>query len=337
MSVRVCVTRTIPQAGIELLKGLPVELCLSGRDRAPERSELLELVRGCDAVLCTLTETIDAEIMEAAGPKCRIFANCAVGYNNIDVKAASQRGILVSNTPGVLTDATADLTWALLLAAARRIVEADRYFRTGQWAGWGPMQLLGYDLAGKTLGIVGAGRIGTAVARRAAGFSMRILYYSRQRHDQIEAAGGRFVDLQALLRESDFVSLHVPLTPQTKHLIGRAELALMKPTAILINTSRGPVVDENALVEALRAGTIAAAGLDVYENEPTPAEGLTALPNTVLLPHIGSATHETRNKMAAMAAENIVAALEGRKPPNLVNPEAWPGRCREGSQVLGNG
>jgi len=327
MPHKVCVTRLIPEAGLELLKACCGEVLVSPHDRPLRREELIDMVRGCDGVLCTLADVIDAEVMDAAGPACRIFANYAVGYNNIDVEAATQRGILVTNTPGVLTDATADLTWALLLAAARRVVEADNFFRSGKWNGWGPMQFLGYDLVGKTLGIVGAGRIGTAVAKRATGFSMNLLYCSRNRHEEIESLGARRVDLRTLLRESDFVSLHVPLTPETRHLIGKPELALMKPTAILINTSRGPVVDENALVEALREGRIAAAGLDVYENEPLPAPGLVELKNVVCLPHIGSATHETRSRMAEMAAGNIAAALRGSKPPNLVNPEAWPGRC----------
>ncbi len=327
MSSRICVTREIPAAGIDLLSGCDASVRVSPHDRPLCHEELLAAVTGCDAVLCTLADTIDAAVMEAAGPKCRIFANYAVGYNNIDLAAAKERGILVTNTPGVLTEATADLAWALILAAARRVVEADAHFRSGQWTGWGPMQFLGYDLASSTIGIVGAGRIGTAVARRATGFSMRILYTGRQRRDEIEALGGQLVDLPTLLEESDIVSLHVPLAPETHHLIGRAELERMKPTAILVNTSRGPVVDEAALVAALQAGRIAAAGLDVYEDEPRPAPGLVDLPNTVLLPHLGSATHQTRAKMATLAAGSIVAALAGRRPENLVDAACWPGRC----------
>jgi glyoxylate reductase len=274
-------------------------------------------------VLCTLLDTIDAEVMDAAGPGCRIFANYAVGYNNIDIEGATARGILVTNTPDVLTNATADLTWALILAAARRIVESDEVLRSGRWDGWGPMQLLGYDVAGRTIGIVGAGRIGTAVARRATGFSMRILYTDPQPHGDIEALGGQRVDLARLLSESDIVTTHVPLTQATRHLIGAEELAKMKPTSVLVNTSRGPVIDEAALVGSLRGGRIGAAGLDVYEDEPRPAPGLVECRNAVLLPHIGSATHQARAKMATMAAGNILAALAGQRPGNLVNPKAW--------------
>jgi glyoxylate reductase len=282
--------------------------------------ELCKFVAQADAILSVLADQVDTAVMDAAGPQLRVVANYAVGYNNIDLEAATTRHILVTNTPGVLDDATADLTWSLLLAAARRVVEADAHFRSGAWTGWGPLQFLGVDVAGQTIGIVGAGRIGTAVARRATGFGMRILYTSRQNHHEIEALGGLRVDLPALLAESDFLSLHVPLTAQTRHMIGPAELGRMKPTAILLNTSRGPVVHEQSLVEALRCGRIAAAGLDVYENEPLPAAGLVELPNVVVLPHIGSATHATRRKMATMAARSIVDALQGRQPRHVVNP-----------------
>src|SRR5690606_32644812 len=224
-------------------------------------------------------------------------------------------------TPGVLTETTADLAWALMLATARRVVEGDRFFRTGRWPGWGPMQFLGHDIHGATLGIVGAGRIGTAVGRRSVGFGMRVLYTSRRASEPLDAIGGRRVELDTLLRESDFVSLHVALNDSTRHLIGRRELALMKPTAYLINTARGQVVDEAALVDALREHRIAGAALDVFENEPEPAPGLIELDNVVCLPHLGSATEATRGRMSRMAAENLVAALKGERPPNLVNPE----------------
>lgn len=325
MAGKICVTRRIPQAGIDLLAAAGAAVEINPHDRPLRPAELREVVAGCDAVLCTLADPIDAAVMDAAGPGCRIFANYAVGYNNIDVGEATRRGILVTNTPDVLTDATADLAWALILAAARRIVEADAHFRSGQWNGWGPMQFLGYDIARRTIGIIGAGRIGTAVARRATGFSMRILYTGRRANAEIESLGGERVDLARLLAESDVVSIHVPLTEQTRHMVGAAELATMKPTSILVNTSRGPVVDEAALVQALRDGRIAAAGLDVYEDEPRPAPGLVDCPNAVLLPHIGSGTHETRTKMATMTAEDILAALAGRRPAHLVNPQAWRG------------
>lgn len=324
MNRKICVTRKIPQAGVDLLEAAFGPVAANPHDRSLNPSELREFTAGADAILSMLADRIDAAVMDAAGPQLRVIANYAVGYNNIDVQAATDRQVVVTNTPGVLTDATADLAWSLLLTAGRRIVEADAHFRTGTWTGWGPLQFLGMDVAGQTLGVIGAGRIGTAVARRATGFGMRILYTSRQSRSEMEAFGGQRVDLPALLAQSDFISLHVPLTPQTRHMIGPAELARMKPTAILVNTSRGPVIDEQALVAALRDGTIAAAGMDVYENEPTPAPGLVELPNVVVLPHIGSATHETRRKMAVMAAQSIVDALQGRQPDNVVNSAVQP-------------
>jgi glyoxylate reductase len=247
----------------------------------------------------------------------------AVGFNNIDVAAASRLGILVTNTPGVLTEATADLTWALILGVARRVVEGDQEMRSGRFPGWGPMYLLGGDVTGQTLGLIGPGRIATAVARRAVGFEMPLLYHGRRPSPELDALGARGVPLDQLLAESDFVSLHVPLAPETRHLIDARALSQMKPTAYLINTARGPVVDEAALVAALKAGQIAGAGLDVYEDEPTMAVGLADCPNALLLPHLGSATHATRAAMSRIAAENLVAALQGRRPPNLVNPEVW--------------
>jgi len=269
-----------------------------------------------------LHDPIDASVLEAARG-CRVFANMAVGYNNIDVAEATRRGILVTNTPGVLTEATDDLTWALILGVARRVAEGDRVMRAAQFPGWGPNYMLGGDVAGRTLGLVGPGRIAQAVAERAVGFRMRLLYQGRRDSPALEALGARRAGLEELLGESDFVSLHVPLTPETTHLIDAKTLELMKPTAYLINTSRGSVVDEDALVRALKAGRIAGAGLDVFEREPAMADGLAECDSALLLPHLGSATFETRSRMSRIAAENVVAVLEGRKPPNLLNPEAW--------------
>jgi glyoxylate reductase len=318
------ITRRIPQAGPDALAGAGLSFD-QGPDRALTHAELLEAVPGRRGVLCLVSDRVDDEVLAAAGSQCRIFANCAVGYDNIDIQAASRRGILVTNTPDVLTDATADLTFSLLLAAARRLAEGDRLMRSGGWSGWGPLQLLGREATGATLGIIGAGRIGTAVAQRATGFRMHVLYVDRSRNTEVERLGGTRVDLPRLLRVSDFVTLHVNLTPETHHLIGAEQLALMKPTACLINTCRGPVVDERALVEALSSGRPGSAGLDVYENEPALAPGLRELDNVVLLPHLGSATEQTRANMARLAAQNIIAGLEGRRPSTLVNVDAWKG------------
>ncbi|MCM8789178.1 MAG: D-glycerate dehydrogenase, partial [Candidatus Omnitrophica bacterium] len=297
--------------------------------RVLSKNELISKVKGKDAVLCLLTDTIDDEVFQAASPACKIFANYAVGYNNIDIIAATRRKIIITNTPGVLTDATADLAWALLFSVARRVVEADRFTREGKFRGWSPRLFLGMEITGKTLGVVGAGRIGSNFARKAKCFSMRILYYDTKKNYELEQdVGALFVNLETLLKESDFVSLHVPLLPETRHLIGERELALMKKTAILINTSRGPVVDEKALANALKEKKIWGAGLDVYENEPVIEPELTSLDNVVLLPHIASATTETRTKMAIMAAENILAFFRGEIPPNIVNPEVFTSKGR---------
>jgi glyoxylate reductase len=284
------------------------------------RGELLKRVADCQALVCVITEKVDQQLL-AAAPQLRIVATVSVGYDHIDLAACTHRKVVVTNTPSVLDDTTADLAWALLVAVARRVVEADRWVRSGQWPGWDLDQLLGSDVHGKVLGIIGLGRIGQRVARRALGFDMRILYASRNRvplelERQLRA---EFADMDRLLRESDFVSLHVPLFPETRHLISRAAFAKMKRSAFLINTTRGPVVDEAALVEALQAGEIAGAALDVYEHEPKLDPGLAPLPNVVLAPHIGSASVETRTKMAMMAAENAVALFEGRRPPNALN------------------
>jgi glyoxylate reductase len=317
----VFVTRRIPKAGIDMLRRECSEVVFRQSEATPTREELASAVEDREALLCLLTDPVDSLVINRAR-RLKIIANYAVGHDNIDVKAATARGIMVTNTPGVLTQSTADLTWSLLMAIARRIVEADSYVRAGEFKGWAPTLLLGSDVHGKTLGILGLGRIGQAVAARGKGFGMEILYHSRSRVDEgvEKSLGARYVDLPTLLAESDFLSLHTPLTPETRHLIGAEELARMKPSSYLINTSRGPVIDENALAEALENGTIAGAGLDVYENEPEINPRLMKAKNVVLAPHIGSGSIETRDKMAAMAAENIISAMRGRKPPNIVNP-----------------
>lgn len=322
---KVFVAREIPERGLKLLfEAFGKEnVAVAPQDGAIAREALLEGVKGVDALLPILTDRIDGELMDAAGPQLKIVANFAVGYNNIDVAAATQRGIVVTNTPGVLTETTADLAWALLMAAARRLGEGERLVRSGQWKGWGPMQLLGVDVFGKTLGILGMGRIGQAVARRAAGFGMKVIYTSNEPVDDALARelNANSVPFDTLLAESDFLSLHVPLTPETRHALGAEELKKMKPTAVLVNTARGPVVDEAALAQALRDGTIFAAGLDVFEEEPRIHPDLLTCENAVILPHLGSASHETRSKMAEIAATNIVKYLKGEKPITCVNPE----------------
>lgn len=321
MTPPVFVTRRIPSVGLEILRQELGELGgyeLNADDHPLTKAELREKVRGRAGIVCLLTDAIDKDVLEAAGPSLKIVANVAVGYNNIDVKAAQARGVVVTNTPGVLTNATADLTWALLMASARRLGESERVLRAGKWPGWGILQFLGVEIAHKKLGIVGGGRIGAAMAKRARGFEMTVLYTARSAKPEMDTLGARRVDLDTLLRESDFVSLHVPLTQETLHLIGARELSLMKPTAHLINTARGPVVDEAALAAALKNETIAGAGLDVFESEPKVHPELLACENAVLLPHIGSATHETRNKMAEIAARNCAAVLQGRAALNPV-------------------
>lgn len=318
------VTRRIPEIGLKMLKDKFGSFDMNPDDRVLTREELLAQVKGRDAVMSLLTDPIDAEVLDAAGPQCKIFSNYAVGYNNIDLKAAGDRGVMVTNTPGVLTDATADLAITLMFACARRLVETDNYMRKGMYKGWGPLLWLGQDLSGgKTLGIIGCGRIGSNVAvKMNKGFGMKILYSDMNTNTQLEAeTGAKRVDLETLLKESDFVSVHVNLTPETTHLINANTLKLMKPTAILVNTSRGPVVDEPALVEALKANTIFAAGLDVYEKEPLMAAGLGDLPNVVVAPHIASATPWTRDQMAIIAAQNLIDAVEGKEPQFLVNKE----------------
>ncbi|NLV32614.1 MAG: D-glycerate dehydrogenase [Acidobacteria bacterium] len=323
MELDVFVTQPIPQPGLDLLAGAHPHFRINPEERVLGRAQLLEGVRGAAGILALLTDRIDAEVLDAAGPQLRIVANMAVGFDNIDLRAASARGVMVTNTPGVLTDATADLAWALLFAAARRIPEAERFLRAGRFRYWGPLLFLGADVAGRTLGVVGAGRIGSAVARRARGFDMKVLYCNRSPRPGLESElGARKVPLEELLAEADFVSLHLPLTPETRHLIDARALALMKPTACLINTGRGPLVDEAALVEALAAGRPAGAALDVFEREPEVHPGLLARDDVVLTPHIGSATVSARARMAEMAAENLLAGLRGERPPNLVGGDA---------------
>lgn len=323
MSTRwnVYVTRMLPQPAIERLQQ-HCEVEVNPDDRVLDQKELLEKVKGRDAVLCLLTDTINDAVLEAAGSQCKLFANYAVGFNNIDIAAATKRGVMVTNTPDVLTDATADLAWTLLFSVARRVVESDKFLREGNFKGWGPMLLLGRDITGKTLGIIGAGRIGSAFAKKAKGFDMKVLYSNRSRNPKFEEeTGAEYVDKETLLKEADYISVHVPLMPSTKHLISTAEFKQMKQTAILINTSRGPVVDEKALVHALRSGEIWGAGLDVFENEPEVEPGLIDCANTVLLPHVASATIDTRTSMGLIAVRNILAAMNGEVPPTLVNKE----------------
>jgi glyoxylate reductase len=317
---KVFVTRPLPLAAIEHI-ATRCDVTVHPVDSPLQAGQLAEACRDADGLVASGAR-VNEEVL-AGAPRLRVVANVGVGYDNIDVAACTRRRIAVTNTPEVLTDTTADLAFALLMAVARRVVEADRYVRDGHWHRWQWTLLWGGDVYGKTLGVWGFGRIGQAMARRGRGFSMQVLYHSRRRAaEALESElGARFVERETLLRESDFLSLHVPLTPETHHLIGASELALMKPTAYLINTSRGKVVEEEALVQALGEKKIAGAGLDVFEHEPHVHPELITLPNVVLAPHVGSATRETRLKMAMLAAENLLAALDGRRPPNLVNPE----------------
>ncbi len=317
MRARLYLARPLPDPVMAAIRER-FQLTVTPADQPPSAAEILAGIRDAQAAICTLNERIDAETL-AAAPALRVIANYAVGYNNIDVEAARARGVIVTNTPEVLTNATADLAWALILAVARRVVEGDQMVRQNRWTGWSPTQMLGVDLSGKTLGIIGMGRIGPAVARRAAGFEMNILYWSRsERPPQPGHPSWQRVSFDELLRRSDFLSLHVPLTPETQHLINEAALRLMKPTAYLINAARGPVVDEGALVKALQEHRLAGAGLDVYENEPALSPSLRELPQVVLLPHLGSATTETRVRMGLMCVENVLAVLEGKPAPNRV-------------------
>lgn len=324
---RVYVTRRLPEDALALLRSKAEVSVWPTDEIPPPREVLMREAAASDGLVSLLTDRIDGPLLDAA-PRLRAVSNVAVGFDNIDVEAATARGVVVTNTPGVLTETTADFAMALLLAVARRVVEADKYTRAGRWRSWEPMLFLGQDVHGAVLGLVGLGRIGSAVARRAHGFGMQILYHDVLRREDLEQELGiEYASLEDLLRRADFVSIHTPLTAETRHLIGAAQLRMMKPTAILVNTARGPVVDTEALVQALAAGTIAGAGLDVFEVEPIAADHpLLALDNVVVAPHIASASIRTRTKMAVMAAENMLAALAGQPPPNLVNPDVWDRR-----------
>jgi len=319
---KVAVTRKL-LAPIEARMSELFDASLNDDDHEMTAEEIVALAQGCDVLVPTVTDRIDAALIEALPASVKLIANFGAGVNHIDLKAAKARGILVTNTPGVFTDDTADLTMALILNVPRRLGEGHRMMRSGEWKGWSPTGMLGHRVGGKTLGIVGMGKIGKALAGMGRAFNMPILYHNRQRlvREEEQKMQAEYVDLKTLLTRADFVSLNVPLTGQTRYLIGRNELALMKPEAFLINTARGPVVDEKALVEVLRAKKIAGAGLDVYEDEPALAPGLAELDNVVLLPHVGSGTLETRMRIGHLAVENLIAGLEGGVPPHLVNPE----------------
>jgi glyoxylate reductase len=318
---KVYITRMIPEESVNELRK-HAEVIVNLEDRALTKAELKEKAKGCDAIVSLITDTIDGELLDAVGPQCRIVANYAVGINNFDVPAATARGVILTNTPGVLDDATATHAFALLLATARRLAEADKYVRDGKWKGWSPMFFIGMDVDRKILGIAGMGRIGLNVARKAKGFDMEIIYSDTRQNAQAEKeVGAKYVDKETLLKQSDFLTLHVPLTPETHHFIGEKELKLMKKTAVLINASRGPVVDEKALLTALQDKQIWAAGLDVFENEPELVPGLTALDNVLVVPHIASATTETRIKMGKIAVDNIVKVLNNQPPDTCVNPD----------------
>jgi lactate dehydrogenase-like 2-hydroxyacid dehydrogenase len=319
---RVFVARVIPDEGLDPVRAA-CDADVWPDELPPPRDELLHRIARCDGVLTLLTDRVDDAFLDAAGPQLRVVSNYAVGFDNIDVAACAARGVAVGNTPGVLTETTADLAWALLMAAARRLPEADRYVRDGRWKTWGPLLLLGPDVHGATIGIVGFGRIGQAVARRAQGFGMKILYHDLQRlPDAVtEPFGATYLPLEELLAQSDLVSLHVNLSEVTRHLINATTLAWMKPTAVLVNTSRGPVVDQRALADALRDGVIWAAALDVTDPEPIPMDDpLVGLDNCLIVPHIASASRATRGKMAAMAAANLLAGVRGEPLPTPVTP-----------------
>jgi glyoxylate reductase len=323
---RILITQKVPSVAYPLLEAVGQ---LEANDEEGEiwtQTELLRRSPGHEYILALLTDVISAQFLEtcaAATPRLKLVANMAVGYNNIDVAAATSLGIAVTNTPGVLSETTADLAFALLMATARRVPEAERFLRAGKFTGWEPLLFCGAEVHHATLGLIGAGRIGQIMARRASGFDMRILYHNRKRLSVEEEAryNMSYVGFEELLQQSDFISLHVPYTPETRHLLGKREFGLMKKSAIVINTARGAVIDEKALVRALQSGQIAGAGLDVFEHEPLIEPELLTMEQVVLLPHIGSATYQTRNRMATIASHNIIAHIEGRRPPNILNPE----------------
>ncbi len=320
---RVLVTREVFDETLDYLR-LHCEVLDNQRDMPYAPEALGKALADCDGLLCALTDKVDATLL-AAAPKLKAVANIAVGYNNIDVPACTARGVLATNTPGVLDDSTADLAWTLMLGAARRITEVERRIRSGEWTGWRLKQWLGVDVHHATLGIIGMGRIGQAIARRASGFEMKVIYHNRKRiAPELETrCNATYVSFDDLLVQSDFIVLQVPYSPQTHHLIGAAQLAKLKPSAILINSTRGGVVDDAALIAALKSGAIRGAGLDVFENEPKLNAEFLKLDNVVLAPHVGSSTEATRKAMALLAAHNLVAALQGAVPPNLINPEVW--------------
>ena len=325
---KIFLTRRLPPHSMERLQ-TDANLRHGDLDRGLTRAELIDGVRDVDGLICLLTDRIDGELLDV-NPNLRVVSNYAVGFNNIDVAAATERNVAVTNTPGVLTECTADMAWALLMASARRVVEGDRLVRSGQWGGWEPLQMLGAEVTGATIGLVGLGRIAKAMVKRALAFDMRVLYWNRTRlsADEEKTLGVEYRELEDMLGESDFVSIHVALSEQTRHLISTPQLERMKPTATLINTARGAVVDESALVRALRDGLIARAGLDVYEHEPRVEPELLSMQNVVLAPHLGSATVETRTRMGQLAIENCLAACRGERPPNLVNAE-WASSQRD--------
>jgi len=320
---KVFVTRIIPDKGLDLVK----EFCdadVWDGELPPPREEMLKRVQGVDGLLSLLTDRVDGELMDVAGPQLKVISNYAVGFDNIDVAAATARGIPIGNTPDVLTDATADFSFTLMMSAGRRVLEGDHYVRDGNWKTWGPMLLLGSEIHGATLGLVGFGRIGKAMARRAAGFNMRVIYYDPGEQGYDKDLNATPVDFETLLKESDFISLHTPLTPDTRHLIDAKALSRMKPSAVLVNTARGPVVDMDALYEALKDKRIFAAGLDVTDPEPLPADHpLLTLDNLVIAPHIASASVTARSNMAFLAAKNLIAGLKGERLPHCVNPQVY--------------
>src|SRR5688500_14829607 len=320
---KVFVTRNIPEKGFELIKDF-CDVDLWAGEMPPGRADLLQRVRGVDSLLCLLTDKIDGEVMDEAGSQLKVISNHAVGFDNIDVNAATARKIPVGNTPDVLTDATADFAFALMMAAGRRILEAERYVRDGKWKTWGPMLLLGIEMKGATLGLIGFGRIGKAMARRAAGFDMHVIYFDPKEAKLDSGIHATRVDFETLLEESDFISIHTPLTPDTHHLIDSEAVSRMKPNAVLVNTSRGPVVDQDALYEALKEHRIFAAGLDVTDPEPLPLDSpLLTLDNIIITPHIASASKTARDQMSWMAAKNLIAGLKDEPLPNCVNPQVY--------------
>ncbi|MFP3264460.1 MAG: glyoxylate reductase [Acidilobus sp.] len=324
MELSLFVTREVPFPAFDQLKAMFQRVDVWKEYRPPTKEELIANAKGHQALVTMLEDKVTCDVIEALSPELRIIAQYAVGYDNIDLECATRHGVYVTNTPEVLTDATADFTWALILAVTRRVVEADRFVRDGSWkrsgTAWHPTMMLGYDLKGKVLGILGAGRIGSAVAKRALGFDMKIIYYDSHRVPEVEALGARYVDLETLFRESDILTIHTPLTPETQNLVNESRLRLMKRTAFIVNTARGKIIDLDALYKALKEGWIAGAGLDVYPSEPLdPSHPITKLSNVVLAPHIGSATIETRARMAEIVYRNLEAFYRRQRPPTLVN------------------